>query len=83
MIELFKIHALVRTARVLFVSDDAADAKGRRVAPKGSNLMALKSWVWSIVLICIACVISILSGLSLLMRFFGGHLKCVQVGEMP
>jgi hypothetical protein len=35
--------------------------------------MALKSWAWRIVLICIACVISTLSGLSLVVRFFGGH----------
>ena len=64
MIELLKIHALVR----LTLNSGPWSA-----APKGSNLMALKSWAWSIVLICIACVISILSGLSLVMRFFGGH----------
>jgi hypothetical protein len=30
-------------------------------------------WAGRIVLICIAGVISTLSGLSLVMRFFGGH----------
>ena len=32
-------------------------------------------WARRIVLICIAGVVSILSGLSLVMRFFGGQLK--------
>jgi len=32
-------------------------------------------WAGRIVLICIAGVVSILSGLSLVMRFFGGQLK--------
>jgi hypothetical protein len=45
--------------------------------PESGTRRSLKStfalWAWRIVLIVIASVISILSGLSLVMRFFGGH----------
>jgi len=45
--------------------------------PESGECRALRStlalWAGRIVLIAIAGVISILSGLSLVMRFFGGH----------
>jgi hypothetical protein len=45
--------------------------------PESGTRRSLKStlalWAGRIVLIAIAGVISILSGLSLVMRFFGGH----------
>jgi hypothetical protein len=45
--------------------------------PESGTRRSLRStlalWVGRIVLIAIAGVISILSGLSLVMRFFGGH----------
>jgi hypothetical protein len=42
---------------------------GTRRSPRST----LALWAGGIVLICIAGVISILSGLSLVMRFFGSH----------
>jgi RNA polymerase subunit RPABC4/transcription elongation factor Spt4 len=40
---------------------------------RGSLTSVVALWAGRIVLICIAGIVSVLAGLSLVMRFFGGH----------